>query len=269
MPPVDDGGSRIMSSQVTVADAAGRTIGSCLGKRATDDARYACSIPVGGEKGPLRVVVSATNAYGSTQAPSIDVGGTALSSPRDLVVLPTENALVVFVSRALSDQPSSRYVFRAWPKQSGGRLLGTCTAPAALAQPACTLDDLTNYRTVWVDAVELGGGRTSKPTERQSAVPMASAPSTPREVSMSFKAGDLVVRWQAPLTDGGYAITATTVTASSQPTDGSTLGSCTAKALVTTCTIRGLEADYAYVTVQATTPVGVGAVSAPIGRNLL
>jgi hypothetical protein len=37
---------------------------------------------------------------------------------------------------------------------------------------------------------------------------------------------------------------------------------------VTTCTIRGLEADYAYVTVQATTPVGVGAVSAPIGRNL-
>ena len=267
-PPVDDGGSRIMFSQATVADTAGRTIGSCLGERPTDASRHACSIAVGGEKGPLRVAVSATNAYGSTQAPSIDVGGTALSSPRDLVVLPTENALVAFVSRALSDQPSTRYVFRTWSKQSGGRLMGTCTALVSLAQPACTLGDLANYQTVWVDAVELGGGRTSKPTERQSAVPMASAPSAPREMSMTSKAGDLVVRWQAPLTDGGYAITTTTVTASSQSTDGSTLGTCTAKALVTTCTIRGLEADYAYVTVQATTPVGVGAVSAPIGRNL-
>lgn len=266
LPPVDNGGSRITGYAVTARDSSGLALSRCSGVVLKGSTRWGCSLP---QRRVVDVVVSGTNANGTTSASAIEVGGTVMLPPRDLALLPAENAIIASAARSLTDRPTTTYVFRAWSKPGGGRLLSSCSTKADTGdQFTCAILRIENYQTAWVDAISVEAGKESRPTRRLPLKPMASPPSMPRDLTLSQTDKGLVVRWQAPLSDGGYAITSTTATATTAAEGGSTLGSCTAKAQQTSCTITGLTTDYVYVHVQATNRVGAGAESAAVGRNL-
>ena len=162
------------------------------------------------------------------------------------------------------------YRYRAWTQSKGGRILATCASPQSRVQPACVIRDLPNYQPVWIDAIAEQNEAKSKATPRIEASPRASVPTPPMNVTVAIKGTDAIVRWQSPLSDGGYPIQNSIVTAyaGTQLDPESIIGKCTAKKLQNKCTLTGISAAYISVSVAAVNPVGVGSSSAPLGRNV-
>ena len=271
----DDGGVPIAQYVVIARDQAERTVGTCSvpTPKGPLDQRLACAIR--GARAASTVVVGAVNATTTTQAdpvllgkqatPGSTKGSTATVTPRGVTVLPAERAVVAEVARSSQEPAGATYVVQAWSKERGGAVRSTCRTRQTDAVPSCTLTDLANYEPVWIDAAVAGMGR---PTPRVRIVPMASVPSVPRLVTATPGPAGLVVRWQRPLADGGYPIQDSIVIATDAAKDGRELARCIAKAPRTSCTLTGIAGEYAYVTVQSTNPVGPGAISSPLGRNL-
>lgn len=264
---LDDGGTPITGYRAVVR-AGGAILGSCEAAtpRGPLSTRVSCRLvarPVVG----MTAEVSAVNATTSTGSERVPVTTAQAGTPRLLTVQPAERALIASAARSTADQPGAMYDFRAWSKERGGTVLARCTASRSLGQPSCALTGLRNYVPVWVDARSQNGAAMGAATPRVRAVPMASPPSAPRDVTARWEDGRLVVRWQEPLSDGGYPITATTVTVSDAATGGTVLGTCRAPSGQAHCSVGGLTADYVYVTVVAVNPVGTGPSTAPLGRN--
>ena len=266
---LDDGDTPITGYRAVVRDSRGEALGSCSKPtpKGPISTRIDCTVsnvPVNGLK---YVTVVASNSQASADSRDVYVSQARVSTPRDLEIFPAERRLAVTAARATSDTPQTRYIFRAWAKGKGGKVVSSCIAPSSAAQPNCNLVNLANYAPVWIDVIARNGTRSSKPTSRIRAVPMASAPSAPRDVTVAVMGSDLRVRWQLPLSDGGYPITKTVATVTSDVDGESVLGSCEAKGRTTQCTVTGLTAEYVYVTVQSANPVGEGSRSVPMGRN--
>lgn len=271
---IDDGDTPVTSYTAQITDTNERLLGSCFVRTPKGglDTRMSCSI--GGIPAKVRAsaMVTAKNSTSSTSSESVAVparsGG--VGTPREVQVFAAERSLFVAAKRALTDDSKTAYVFTAWSKSDKGKVLARCTSPAQISQPTCQLKGLANYTPVWVEAQAQRLKQISEPTSRIEATPMASVPSAPWGVTIAVNGKDAKVRWQAPLSDGGYPVRGYTVTAYSdtEPTDETIVGRCTPKKDARTCTLTGLPTEYISVTVVATNPVGVSQPSLPVGRNV-
>lgn len=89
------------------------------------------------------------------------------------------------------------------------------------------------------------------------ATPGATTPAAPRTVTATGGAGTVTMRWQAPLTDGGTAITGYRVRAYGTSGGGPVVSSC--ETATTSCVIEELVADTVYhVAVSAVNALGEG-----------
>lgn len=266
----NDGGSPITAYHVVVKDSAGVAQAACEvtkpGDLSTPSSCAFRAVPASWTS----VTVSAVNAFGRASADPVPVPSKAglPATPRGLAVLPSERALVASAVRGADHGDTTHYEFRVWSQPTKGRILGSCDTVRGASEPSCRVEGLDNYEPVWVDAVARRGAKVSAPTSRSRAVPMASTPSAVRKVTVSSSPGSVTVRWHEPLSDGGYAVTKTSVTAV-DAAGGATLGTCSAKAPKRTCSFEGLTGEYAVFTVTAENLVGPGTASEPVGRNLL
>ena len=271
---LDDGDSPVTSYTAHITDSTGRLLGSCTVKTPPGglDTRMRCRV----SKIPARITasasVTATNATSSTSSERVAVPrqSGALTAPRALEVFPAERSLVVSAQRAANDDTQTAYVFTAWTKPDRGKQLARCVSPAEQTQPACMLTGLENYAPVWVEAQAQRRGKSSAPTERITGTPMASVPSPPRGITVAVRGQDARVRWQAPLSDGGYPIRGYTVMAygGTEASEDTVVGTCTSKNAVRTCTLTRLPTEYVSIRVVATNPVGMSEPSRLIGRNI-
>lgn len=271
---IDDGDTPVTVYTAEVSDATDRLLGSCqvLTPRGTLDTRVSCTVKGLSRKAVGVATITAKNATASTSSDPIRVPAQSglLAEPRELVVYPSERSLAVTSQRAPAEGTSTVYRYRAWTQSKGGRILATCASPQSRVQPACVIRDLPNYQPVWIDAIAEQNEAKSKATPRIEASPRASVPTPPMNVTVAIKGTDAIVRWQSPLSDGGYPIQNSIVTAyaGTQLDPESIIGKCTAKKLQNKCTLTGISAAYISVSVAAVNPVGVGSSSAPLGRNV-
>lgn len=271
-PSTPTGGRAVSGYTVTAFDTTKRLLGSCriLVVKPASSARRTCAMRGIAPRTSGTIVVAASNGLMTTDSTPIPLPGSKVTplTPTGVVALPAESSLVVTSNRATNDHGAFTYEFVAWSKATGGDVRSRCTSLVSADAPTCTLRGLGNYQVVWVSAIARHGSTASTPSTRVEAKPMASPASAVRNIEVTPGVGTLRVAWQAPLTDGGYAITSYRVTATTASSEGSVLGTCTAKPTQRTCTITGLKTDFAYVSVMPINPVSDGPASAPIGRNL-
>ena len=269
---VNAGDSPITMYRAIASGGSGKQLGSCLRSAPKrPDATIECRILGIDSSVTGRVMVTAYNSRRETSTQPVAMRGakTSLLAPKTLQILSREDSLVVSVDRSGADLNGVVYEFRAWSKPTGGTVRSSCRAPASEPFPSCTIDDLSNYESFWVDVRTVNGERVSRPSARLKGIPQASPPSAPRDVRAVSQSGELVVTWRAPLTDGGYAIRQSTVSVYAQrPVVGeptaTPLATCTAPQATQRCVIRGVTQEFVSVQVTSTNGVGQGTPSKPV-----
>ena len=183
-------------------------------------------------------------------------GGLAISSP-------TGSALTATWSAATG---ATSYTASAYAAASGGSAVATCTATAPTL--TCAISSLSSVTTYWIAVSATNSGGTSAESTRVSGTTLASAPSVPLDVSVTGSDASLLVRWSAPASNGGAAITGYTANAWSASTGGSITESCTATASATSCTLTPLtNGTTYYVSVLAANSAGDGTASDRLART--
>ncbi len=153
------------------------------------------------------------------------------------------------------------FTARAYTAASGGTAARTCTVSGAAAT-TCTIASLTNGTTYYVDVIATNAvGSSAASSPRVTVVP-ATVPGAPRTVTATAAVKSAVVKWAAPTSTGGSAITGYTARAWSASTGGTQVSSCGWTTGTLTCTIPTLiTGTRYYVDVVATNAVGTGAAS--------
>jgi hypothetical protein len=128
----------------------------------------------------------------------------------------------------------------------------TCTASGATAT-TCTINGLVNGTNYSVTVKATNAIGTSTSSSSVSATP-AAVPSAPTQIKAAPSTGSVVVSWNAPASDGGFAVTSYTVSASPGG------ASCNVAATVFQCTFSSLVSTTGYVfNVTAHNSVGASA----------
>lgn len=191
-------------------------------------------------------------------------GTTVPEAPTGLAISsPTGSTLTATWSAATG---ATSYTASAYAASSGGSAIATCTDTAPPL--TCTISGLSSITTYWIAVNATNTGGTSADSARVSGTTLASAPSVPLDVSVTGSDASLLVRWSAPASTGGGAITGYTANAWSAATGGSITESCTAAASATSCTLTPLtNGTTYYVSVLATNSVGDGTASERLART--
>jgi hypothetical protein len=192
--------------------------------------------------------VTATNRNGTGSGASTStsvVPATTPGAPRSILGTAGSSSVMVSwtVPTATGGADITSYTVTASP---GG---ATCTT----ATTSCTVTGLTNGTsyTFTVSAANRAGSGASAVS---TAVVPATVPGAPTSVAGVSGDGSVTVSWSAPSSNGGSAITISTVTAS----PGSR--SCTSTSF--SCTVTGLTNGTSYTfTVSATNAMGTGTAS--------
>jgi hypothetical protein len=163
----------------------------------------------------------------------------------------------------VSATPGDRRLTITWsaPSTDGGSAITSYTATATpggatcgwtTGARTCTITGLTNGTSYSVRVTATNQAGTSSPSAAATATPRT-VPGAPRQINVSPGNRRVGVRWDAPASNGGAAITGYTATTSP---GGAT---CTSSATARACTISGLSngTDYT-VTVRATNVAGTG-----------
>lgn len=235
--PTNNGGNAISSYTITAAGADGSHQ-----TYTTTNLNYDITSLTNGI--PYTLTVVATNDAGSS-----DSSQAAVATPRTTPGMPS----------GLTATAGNAQVLVQWdaPTSNGGApitgytVTGTpgpvgCTTNGATS---CLISGLTNGQTYsfQVKATNVAGDGASSTSEDATPV---TVPTQPQQITAVSGSGGVLVSWQAPVTDGGSAITQYAVT-------GAPGGSCTTAS--TSCLITGLVAGKPYsFTVVATSNVGTG-----------
>jgi len=211
--------------------------------------------------------VSATNATGpGPAAPRVSgtpaVQATVPAAPTLLTAVRSGSGSVAITWTAGADggSPITGFTARAFTTLTGTTASRTCTVAAAAT--TCTITGLTNGTSYFMDVVATNAVGTGPASARSGAVVPFTTPSAPRNVSVTAATKSAVVRWSAPSSTGGSAITAYTATAYTASTGGTAVSSCSATSAGRTCTIPSLTTGATYfVSVAATNAGGVGTAS--------
>ncbi len=138
---------------------------------------------------------------------------------------------------------------------------GGATCTASPPTTTCTLSGLTNGATYTVSVTATNDIGMGAPAT--ASVTAGHLPGAPTGLSATGGDSQAPVSWTAPSSDGGFAITSYTATASP---GGAT---CTATAPATTCTITGLVNASTYsITATATNDAGTGPASSSVSVTL-
>ncbi len=243
--PVSNGGAAITAYTVT-ASPGGRTCGLSSGA-------LSCTISGLANGTSYTFTVTATNTVGtsnSSPATSAVTPATLPDAPTSVAGVSGNTQVVVSWSVPVSNGGAAitAYTVTASP---GGQ---TCSwLSGALS---CTVTGLTNGSSYTFTVTATNTAGTSSPSLASSVVTPMTVPDAPTSIDASSGNGQVVVSWLAPVSNGGSAITAYTVTASP---GGRTCG-LSSGAL--SCTISGLTNDTSYTfTVTATNAVGTSSPS--------
>ena len=289
-PPLDNGGRPVLSYTAQAMDDAETVVSTCTipaqGTTAQGDAlkdvRLSCLLR-GLQPGvSYTVEVTATTEFGSTTSfpTSIAVRSGKPSAPQTVVGFPQDKRLVMAWTVPASDgsSPIRSYRVRAWTKEKGGKLVGTCTTAGSPTSSifTCTLTGQRDFEPTWVEVQAANAKGFGAASARVNLEAHPDVPSAPYRVRAVPNSAGLLVDWDAPFSDGGFPVYTYVATASDAPEGGTPLGSCTVSVKpaqarttppATRCTITGLDPDaYVYVTVTAENTVGVSGPSTPAGN---
>jgi hypothetical protein len=245
--PAANGGSPVTSYDVVATPSSGDpTSTSVSGTSARLDGldpslRYVVTVAARNAAGPGAATTA--DALAALGVPSVP------DAPSSLAVVPADRSLTVSWDAPPSDggSPVTSYQVRAVPRSSA--------APSVLtvAGSPVVVPGLVNGETYDVSVLAVNATGTSLPAGL--AASPRTVPSAPVLGAVTPAAGDAVVRWSAPLSDGGDAVASYVVTAS----NGLAV---TVPATTTSATVAPLpNGTPVTFTVRATNAAGPGAVS--------
>ncbi|MBU6244337.1 MAG: fibronectin type III domain-containing protein [Actinomycetales bacterium] len=213
--PGDDGGLPVLEYRVTVTSS--RTGGSAIASCGTTAQVRSCTLSGLTNEVSQWVSVQARNAMGWSE-PSARVEGipqAALpTAPTGAAVTASPGSVRVTWRAPLSNggSPITGYAATVWSARDAGSRLGSCVVSGS-AQ-ACTVTGLVNGEPVYVDIVATTlAGDSPASAPRVGATPRGAPQSPTGVVAQAAFAngrvipGALAVTWDAPASDGGYAIT--------------------------------------------------------------
>ncbi|MGY1706995.1 fibronectin type III domain-containing protein [Geodermatophilus sp. SYSU D00697] len=193
---------------------------------------------------------SATSPSVVPQAPATVPGRPVLGAP----VAGRSSATVRWTAPAANGSPITSYVVRAYRGTVWVR-----TVTVAATARATTLTGLTNGSAHRFTVTAVNGVGTGPTSALSAAVTPRTVPSAPRVGTPTAGRGAAVVRWTAPATDGGSAVTGYVVRAYRGSVWVRTV---TVAATARATTLTGLANGSAHrFTVTAVNAVGAGAVS--------
>lgn len=199
----------------------------------------------------LRAVNDAGSGDASSTALAAPVGPPA--APTSLALTPGDSQLEV--SFDLGSDGGSAVTAVQYSLNGGGWVdAGTLASPF-------TITGLTNGTTYSV-SVRVVSAVGAGPSSAAEGTPRT-APGAPRSVSATVGDQSTTVSWVAPGTNGGSAVTSSTVTLFDKPSGGIPVASCTAVGS-TSCSVGDLDNGTTYyVAVVATNAAGNGPASSP------
>ena len=148
--------------------------------------------------------------------------------------------------------PVTGYSLSATNTTTGVTISDACPSSDAVVTTSCRVVGLTNgdAYTFAVAAINIAG--TGAASLATNSITPATTPGAPTGVTVSLSTSRATIKWSAPLSNGGSAITRYTVISSPGSRRCVTTGS-------TTCTIRGLKSKTKYTfSVSATNSIGTG-----------
>lgn len=294
-PPARTGTAPI-ASYVARIISAGQTVGTCTalpGKAAKDP--VACQV-AGLPKltGQVTIEVDAIGSDGVDTTAKSDVPWTTgkPTFPRLVQALPGENTLTVAWLAPASDagSPVTGYKVRAFDAADAPSPAATCTAKQVTGQlwQSCVLKGLQQFEPFYVDVSAANTSGSSAFTKPLVAEAQPAPPSAPQGVELFRSNAGIKVKWEQPLSNGGYAVKQYLAQAWSAETGGSVVASClvdivepakskgkpSSKAQTAlpqdSCEITGLkDGEYDYVDVTAINTVGDGTPSPRLGYTVL
>lgn len=249
--PRDDGGVPVTGYTVVVRSPVGSSSPGCWSTMARSC--VLTGLP-NGRVSTVRIV--AENRLGAG-AP-VDVKGTPVGRPPEapsgVIAVPGPGSAWVIWrgARAAAGQPATDYEVVSQPD---GR---TCTAAVT---PACRVEGLRNgvAHTFRVRARNANGW--SALSVASNEVVPSGVPGSPQLVTVTARAGSVLVSWSPPTDTGGAALVEYLVTVSPSG------AACTVPAGTTQCVVGGLRPARAYtfkVAARNANGIGPGAVSEPI-----
>lgn len=282
--PDETGGSEIARYSVSVfADSSGGSpIGSGCSSVAGSTGPAATSCVVSGL--PIGVTlwftVTATSRVGlvSTAADRIPAAAAAAppTAPQRVAAVEGPGQLRVSWGAPAGDAtaaPGQRvtgYSAVLWDSMTGGSELGRCTTEAASAAVApatiCSVTGLTNGTTAYAEVIARNAAGDSAPSSPRVPGTPRSVPGPPADLIVTPGPASLRASWSAPSSNGGWPISAYTVTAYDAATGGATLARCvvalTSASTPLTCALSGLvNGSRAWLSVTAANQAGPSAPS--------
>lgn len=290
-PPARTGTVPVASYAARIVSA-GSTVGTCTaqpGKKAQDP--ISCTVKsLPRITGTVRLEVDAIGADGvviTTTADTPWVEG-APTLVRIVQALPGERTLTVAWQVPVSDGGSDITTFkvRAFENQDDKRPSATCTAKPDDKQlwQTCVLTDLRQFEPYYVEVSAVNASGSKGFTKAVVAEALPSPPSAPLNVELFRVDKGVHVKWDKPLTDGGYRVEQILVQAWSAREGGNVIASCKVdipedevnKAAgdiavpTNACDITGqADGDYLWVDAIAVNTVGDGTPSPRAGYTVL
>ncbi|MFM8350654.1 MAG: S8 family serine peptidase, partial [Actinomycetales bacterium] len=146
-----------------------------------------------------RGIVNAAKVVGGTPAPTVPGAPTAVTATAG-----NSQATVTWTAPASTGGSAiTGYTARAWSTTTAGTQLGSCTS----ATTTCTITGLANGTAVYIDVIATNAVGSSAASTPRVAVTPTGVPGAPTAVTATSGNTQAAIRWTAPASTGGSAIT--------------------------------------------------------------